>query len=246
MVIASEVNMAKHRSPNCPQISFAEAIEKGRKVYDKEHTHPAAKTVVAGDLGYSGLNGRSLTQIGALRQYSILEGGGDALRVTKDAVAYFEMDDGPERSAAIRRMALAPDLFRELQEQYPNELPSDGNLRHTLVSKGFSSKAADDVITVYKANVQLVSGEEGDYDGQERKGAEEPSMIPSVGATPITSKPPITGVQSYAYPLGSDVRAELNLRGVVTIEHLDRLRAHIDLTIESLGGTARKPETGKQ
>ena len=58
--------MSNQRSPNCPQITFLEAIEKGRKVYEHEHTHPAAKEVVAGDLGYKGLNGASLTVIGAL------------------------------------------------------------------------------------------------------------------------------------------------------------------------------------
>src|ERR1700688_1425958 len=166
--------MAKHRSPNCPQITFAEAIEKGRRVYVEEHTHPAAKEVVAKDLGYSGLNGRSLTLIGALRQYGILEGSSEALRVTKDAIAYFELDDGPEKTAAMRRMALAPDLFAELRKSHVHSLPSDGNLRHELVGKGFSSQAADDVIKVYKANVQLATGEEGDYDEQEHDEEEAP------------------------------------------------------------------------
>ena len=154
--------MAKQRSPNCPQITFADAIERGRKVYDKEHTHPAARLVVAGDLGYSGMNGRSLTLIGALRQYGILEGSGDALRVSPDAIAYFELDDGAEKTAAMRRMALAPDLFAELSKLHVHSLPSDGNLRHELVQRGFTSKAADDVIKVYKANVQLAKGKNRD------------------------------------------------------------------------------------
>ena len=128
--------MPKHRSPNCPQITFLEAIEKGRKVYQKEHTHATPNTVVAADLGYTSLNGRSLTQLGALRQYGILEGSGDALRVTDDAVVYFEMDDGPEKDAAIQRMIFAPTLFAELKENLTH-LPSEGNLRHSLITKGF-------------------------------------------------------------------------------------------------------------
>ena len=90
--------MARHRSPNCPTLPFADAIEKGRKVYEKEHTHPAAKLIVAQDLGYKGLSGPSLALLGALRQYGILEGTGEALRVSKDALAYYEMDDGPEKA----------------------------------------------------------------------------------------------------------------------------------------------------
>src|SRR4051812_44259513 len=108
--------MAKHRSPNCPQIPFSEAIEKGRRVYEKEHTHPANKTVVAQDLGYKGLSGRSLAALGALRQYGILEGTGEALRISADAVAYYEMDNGPQKQEAIKRMIFSPSLFAELRE----------------------------------------------------------------------------------------------------------------------------------
>ena len=237
--------MGKQRSPNCPQISFAEAIEKGRKVYQAEHTHPAAKEVVAKDLGYSGLNGRSLTLIGALRQYCILEGSGDALRVTKDAIAYFELDDGPEKTAAMRRMALAPDLFTELSKTHTHSLPSDGNLRHELVNKGFTSKAADDVIKVYRANVQLAKREEGDYIGGEGNEVEETPIV-TPGTTVIPSvKPPIppaAGVQSYAFALSPDARAELVLRGSLTPDDLELLRDHVELTIKALTRKTTEPK----
>ena len=224
--------MGKHRSPNCPQISFAEAIEKGRKVYEKEHTHPAPNTVVAGDLGYSGLNGRSLTQIGALRQYGILEGTGDALHVTEDAVTYFEMDDGPEKSTAIQRMAFAPALFAELKESFKDTLPSEGNLRHNLIQKGFLSKAADDVIRVYKANLQLVSGEKGEYTRAEE---EKPLMDNGTQANLLQKLP--SGIQSYAFALSPNARAELSLKGTITVDDLDVLRDHIELTIRALSNS---------
>ena len=237
--------MAKHRSPNCPQISFAEAIEKGHKIYRAEHTHAAAKEVLAGDLGYSGLNGRSLTMIGALRQYGILEGSSDAMRVTPDAIAYFELDDGQEKTEAMRRMALAPDLFGELNKLYTHGLPSDGNLRHYLVNKGFSSKAADDVIKVYKANVQLATGEQGDYDEQEHDEEETPAMNPAIVNVIPPPKPPIPaapGVQSYAFALSPDARAELVLRGALTADDFDLLRDHIELTIKALTRKAKEPQ----
>jgi hypothetical protein len=194
---------------------------------------------VASDLGYSGINGRSLSLIGALRQYGILEGSGDALRVSKDAVAYFEMDDGPEKQQAIERMLFAPTLFAELRELSRDKLPSDGNLRHQLINKGFLPKSADEVISTFRANLSLAGNVESAYDEGEK---ERPFMPSEVLITPTSQqqKPPISGVQSYAYPLGPDVRAELNLRGPLTLAHLERLRAHIDLTIESLGGEARK------
>ncbi|MFP5204909.1 MAG: hypothetical protein ACLGSH_06115 [Acidobacteriota bacterium] len=238
--------MGKHRSPNCPQITFAEAIEKGRKVYEQEHTHPAAKIVVAQDLGYSSINGRSLTLIGALRQYGILEGSADSLRVTQDAIAYFERDNGPEKVAAMRRMALAPDLFAELAKLHIHGMPSDGNLRYELIQKGFTSKAADDVIKVYKANVQLATGEQGVYDEQE-KDEEEPPAMSTPASTPNVTKvaippQPSFGAQSYAFALSPDARAELVLRGTLTADDFEMLRDHIELTIKALTRKAKEQQ----
>lgn len=230
--------MAKHRSPNCPQIPFAEAIEKGRKVYEKEHTHTAVKLVVAQDLGYKGLSGPALAALGALRQYGILEGSGDALRISKDALAYYEMDDGPEKEQAIERMVFTPSLFAELHQQYGSQLPSEGNLRHTLITKGFSSETAGDVINVYKANVELVKGEETGYSGDDPKPERNP--MSSTGSTPnITPKAPIPGVQTYSFALSPDARAELSLKGTITPDDLELLRDHIELTIKALARKAK-------
>jgi hypothetical protein len=238
MFAMSGGTMAKHRSPNCPQIPFAEAIEKGRKVYEKEHTHPAARLVVAQDLGYKGLSGPSLMAIGALRQYGIIEGSGDALHISKDALAYFEMDDGPEKEEAIKRMVFAPSLFAELKQTYPDKLPSEGNLRHTLITKGFLPDTAEDVIEVYKANVELAGGEENGYSGA----GEDTIMPPSTFPTPlVTPTPPknVPGTQTYAFALSPDARAELSLKGTITAEDLELLRDHIELTIKALARKAK-------
>lgn len=240
--------MARHRSPNCPQISFTEAIEKGRMVYEKEHTHPAVKLVVAQDLGYKGLSGPALATIGALRQYGILEGSSDALKISEDALAYYEMDDGPEKLAAIERMVFFPALFAELKQLFPDKLPSEGNLRHTLITKGFLPKAAEDVISVYKANSELVGGEKPRYSGKN----EEPVMPTSNSPRQPTSgfnifgsqpKPSTPEVQTYAFALSPDTRAELSLRGKITAEDLELLRDHIELTIKALARKTAKEST---
>ena len=232
--------MTRQRSPNCPQITFSEAIDKGRKVYDKEHTHTAAKAVVASDLGYSGINGRSLSLIGALRQYGVLEGRGDELRITDDAVAYYELDDNEERRAAIARMTFKPALFEEMREQFGTTPPSEANLKHWLIKKDFLPKAASDIIRVYKANIELVAGEESGYSGGGDKPEEQ--IMPNPASAPqIIAKPPI-GVQNYAFALSPDARAELTLKGNITPVDLELLRDHIELTIKALARKATIPE----
>jgi hypothetical protein len=220
------------RSPNCPQITFQEAIEKGRKVYEKEHTHSAAKLTVANDLGYSGINGRSLSMIGALRQYGILEGGADALKVSDDAMVYYVMDDGPQKQEAIRSMVLRPALFSELHQQFGGEhLPSEGNLKHILIKRGFLPDAADEVIRVYRANSELVGGKTVEYT--------EPQETAPVATAPIT---PAVSSKTHAWTwtlsVPRSVNAELRIAGDVTKADIARLKRQIDFLAESFDDEA--------
>jgi hypothetical protein len=141
-----------------------DALQRARKIYEEEHTHPAERMVIAKDLGYAGISGASATTIGALRQYGILEDAGDGLRVSDDAVSAFELpQDSPERQTALARMAFNPLLFAELKEQFPDRLPGEANLRHVLIKRGFLSKQADDVIHAYRENFDLVGGMNTEY-----------------------------------------------------------------------------------
>ena len=225
-----------HRSPNCPQISFREAAEKGRKVYAKERQHPAAKEVVARDLGYSGLNGRSMSLLGALRQYGLLEGSGSALRVSDDAVAYFVRDDGPEKDEALRRMLYKPALFAEMYNQFGNLLPSDGNLKHILVAKGFSEESADDVIRVYKANSELVGVDNSEYnDPVEESVNTMPTATSPISQTPEAVQRVVGAPHLWRWPLSvpRGVDAQVTLTGHFTKTDIARLIKQLEFLSES-------------
>ncbi len=231
--------MATHRSPNCPQISFSEAVEKGRKVYAKEHTHPAPKAAVAEDLGYSSMSGRALSIIGALRQYGILEGPGEAMRITEDAVVFYELEDGTERNEALRRMIFAPPFFESLRQQFGESLPSESTLKHHLIKEGFLPKAADEVISVYRENIELVKNMPKRYTEtvlvpEQPPMAAAPIPVAYSAAPALPPSTPAGGVLSYSFPLSMEATADLHIRGKVSIDELDMLRDHIELTIKAL------------
>lgn len=231
--------MSRMRSPNCPQIPFIEAIEQGRKVYQKEHTHPAAKAVIASDLGYKGISGASLSMIGSLRQYGILDGTAEAMRVSEDAVAYYVLDDGPEKIQAAARMAFKPSLFEEMKSQFGGTTPSDANLKHWLIKKGFIPKAADDIILVYKQNITLAGGEESGYSGGDSRLGGSPMNAILTQQNTQKQQPAPGSVQTYTYPLSATSRAELSLKGDITPEDLEMLRDNIELTIKALTRKAK-------
>lgn len=220
--------MAKMRSPNYPSLTLEEALKRTRKIYDAEHTHPAPKEVVANALGYSTLNGTSLTVLGALTRYGLLEKAGtDGLKVSDDAVTALELDEGhPLRCQAFERLAFNPTLFAELKERFGDELPSDVNLKHYLIQqKGFLPKAAEDVIRVYRENLELVIDKEEVYDvGGSSQNKETPPMIepkahvfpsnPPAGAN-LTNNQAKKGVHEFSFPLSfqRDVKATVTIYG---------------------------------
>jgi hypothetical protein len=230
--------MPSHRSPNCPQITFAEAALKGRKVYDKEHTHPAPKAAVAEDLGYSGINGRALSIIGALRQYGILEGNSESLRITEDAVAFYELDEGRERSEALQRMLFAPPFFESLRQQFGETLPSEATLKHHLIREGFLPKAADEVTRVYRENLELVKS-------WPKHSEEETSLALQISSPSHSSQPigvPYSNVATaangstlaFSFPLSLETKADLIIRGSISGAELEMLKDQIELTIKAL------------
>jgi hypothetical protein len=175
-----------------------------------------------------------MSLIGALRQYGILEGSGTALRISDDAVAYYVRDDGPEKTEAMRRMVYKPAFFEELRAEFPGGLPSEGNLIHKLVTKGFSEDAAEEVIRVYKANVELVDGTDGEYN----KAEETPAVTPVTPATTSTPKPivpPPAGSHAWTWTLSvpRQVNAQLSIIGEVTKQDIERLKKQIEFLAES-------------
>ena len=110
------------------------------------------------------MNGTSRGVLSALKKYGLLQPDGDGLKVSDDTVALIELPPADiERAATIRRAAFRPTLFAELYERYRNDLPSDKNLRHFLITKGFNPKTTDKVIQVYRDTLQFVSEEMADY-----------------------------------------------------------------------------------
>lgn len=157
--------MAKGRSPNYPSQTLAEVVERLRPAYNEIHTYVTPTEVFAENLGYTSLSGRALGLIATLKRYGLVDSEGKGqLRITALAVSIMELPEGsPERARALEQATFTPELFSELHEEFPDELPSDGLLRHHLVKKGFLPKAAEEIIRVFKANLDLVQESPEEY-----------------------------------------------------------------------------------
>jgi hypothetical protein len=241
--------MSKQRSPNYPQYSLPVAIEKVRAVYRALHTQSADIEKVILPLGYNSLSGSSRRAVSALRQYALLGGAGDALRVTNTAVTILERQPGhPDRITALKKAAFSPTLFHEISQTFGFELPESEDLRIFLVNKGFSRTAVSEIIDTYRDTLELVTKEGGEYDKQEDEQDQSGQELIQVQPNPNRSKltvrePAIYPYRSIAslaneekvdqelrFRISADSEALISFWGEVTQEAIEKLIKLLELS----------------
>jgi hypothetical protein len=152
-----ESPMATPRSPNYPSLSLEEALQAVAPALKAENRNKMGRLTLARHLGYSSLNGRALSKIGAVRAYGLIDGGSDELRVSDDAVVCLRApQDSTERGAALERCATRPALFKAIRADFPDSLPSAENLGYWLAKNGYTEKASGKAAETYLKTMRLV------------------------------------------------------------------------------------------
>ena len=154
----------RQRSPNYPSMNLGEAVDAIKKVYAHERRAKFPRASLAGHLGYSSINGRSLAKIGTLRAYNLIEGREDALYVSPTAVAIIEAPDGsPDKISAYRSAFLSPTIFAKAHDEYGDAAPSPQTFRWWLTQQGYMGDAADKAMQSYLDSLELVNSLGGAY-----------------------------------------------------------------------------------
>lgn len=171
----------KARSPQYPAFGLGKAIELVRKVHAKLHTHKAAPIVLANALGYTSMNGKSITALSTLKKFDLLDEQGNELKVTKTALTIlFEPANTPAWKEAMKRAALAPALFSKLCHEYPGSVPADELVRSYLLQNGFLVSTVNLPIRAFRDTMELVKGfvdgYTGDSGGGKGGGAADPAL----------------------------------------------------------------------
>ena len=179
--------MARIRSPNYPQVDLSEAINLVRKIFKDEGQNYAPREVVAELLGYSSVNGASDKKVSSITAYGLLDRNSDReLRVSDLAVTILHPENEQEEAEALREAALSPNLFGEICEKWPDTPPSDSNLKSYLIRRGFNQNAVDQVVSVYRATMEMVVSATQTEDGYDEPFEED---VPEETTTPPTSNP---------------------------------------------------------
>lgn len=211
--------MARLRSPNFPGLSLEEAIESAREIFDKSRHAEIPREVVAKDLGYSGLTGRSVVILGALNQYGLVENTTKGhMKVSKLAADILHGYPEHVKLEALYKAGREPVLFKAIFDKFYNHIPSDNAVRSFLINNGFTNDGAEKALKTfsetnrfleikgacesYSETPESVAESSPDKPIQEQKQVEQP-VIPHSPAKPVAVDPLFWNKSPIDYNLSS-------------------------------------------
>lgn len=116
-------------------------------------------------MGYSGLNGASLSVLASLKKYGLLEGRAEDLKVSQNGIIIISdelADDQTERVAALQTVLVTDPLFKELYDRF-GARTTEINITSYLKKKGFKPIAAGIAAKSYIESIEYVKQETGSY-----------------------------------------------------------------------------------
>ncbi len=230
--------MAKVRSPNYPTADLGTALELMRPAFKAENRNKMSRAVLAKHMGDKTLHGRALTKLGAVRAYGLIEGSGDDLRLSDDAVSVLASPDKTNAfyRDALERLALKPQLFQDIKKQYPVTLPSEHNLSFWLVQQHFTQEAAGKAAKSFLATMRLVYDEPGGYNPPSEEKVEEPVMTPQAqplpkSGAPPPPRPPMAGQRQAIFPV-SEGDVTITFPASLSADGLHELGQYLDIFLK--------------
>jgi hypothetical protein len=169
-------------------VNLETAIAKAKQFYDKEQRNAANVAVAVTHWGYGSDSSNGAQTIAALTSFGLLQDDGmgekRTVKLTQNALRILldTRPDSKERSELIKQAALAPKIHQELWKKWGTGLPSDAQLRHTLLFEWptpFNENAVDYFIREYRATVgfaKLLDSDKVALGGEDTNGEGKPNV----------------------------------------------------------------------
>jgi hypothetical protein len=170
-VTPTDPKRKRTRSPAYPYINLEAAIARAKEFFAKEQRNAANINVAMKHWGFKEDSSVGAQTAAAVISFGLLqdEGIGDKrkVRLTQNALRILldERPDSKERAELIRQAALAPKIHQQLWEKWGTDLPSDAQLKHTLLLEWptpFNENAVDGFIREYRDTITFAKLSESD------------------------------------------------------------------------------------
>ena len=130
------------RSPSYPSMPLREAVLAVGKIEAAYRSSPVDRVAAAKLVGYNSLSGPANMALASMAAYGLLERAGKGeTRVTERAKSILHPDSDAEKKRALKAASMEPQLFRELQERFPDIVPPEDGVVTYLNRQGFNPSA---------------------------------------------------------------------------------------------------------
>lgn len=257
----------KVKVPRYPSVSLRDAERLARMIFDMDGMNAVDRESAVQHMGYSSLNGASVTLLASLKQYGFTVGvGKGTVQLTPLALDVMEPESDEDRVNALFELAFKPEVFSSLRERFPDQVPSESNLRAHLLRQHFSKTAVKAVVPAYLETCEYVtslkepeSHGEALEDGQEAADTQSVEVSP-MHPTPALPTPPVahSSVQAQAsaatHSLGvrrmvfdtDEGEAMFTFPDALSSEAVDDLEEWFELVTKRLRRSAKKAEGAKK
>jgi hypothetical protein len=177
------------RSPEHPFINLEAALKRAKQFYAVEARNAASLNVAMKHWDYEPKSSGGLQTAATLISFGLLkdEGTGTkrklqlsqlAIRILLDA-----RPDSAERAALVKQVALTPKIHKQLWTKWGASLPSDAQIRHTLLTDWeppFNDNSVDGFIKEYKDTINFAKLTESDQVSL-KNGESDGAYVPQIG-----------------------------------------------------------------
>jgi len=191
-------------------------------------------------MGYSGESGPSRSALAALKQFGLIEGRDQELRVTDLALKILQPMNEREREDGIREAFSRPELYGDILKSFSDQIPTDPVLISYLVrQKGFTPSAGEFFVRIFRDSQALVRRLADQDINISLSPVSEPEDSPNDRARthePVSdsSRPSHSGeAEVITFRLNPECVASVHLSGTVTQSAINRLIAFLELARDS-------------
>jgi hypothetical protein len=217
-------------------VNLETAITRAREFYNKEQRNAANVSVATKDWGFVEDSSNGAQTIAALISFCLMSDEGSAdkrtVRLTQEALRILldVRPDSSERAELIKKCALAPKIHKQIWDKWGTDLPSDAQLRHSLLFEWetpFNENAVDYFIAEYKSTIAFAKigesdiihpvevGDNGSGEEIRKSGEAVGEIVKDITPPPFKGTPALQGsqllskthMQEFVVPLSDGTRA---------------------------------------
>jgi hypothetical protein len=242
-------------------VNLETAITRAKQFYDKETRNTANINIAAKHWGFVDGSSSGQQMVAALMSFGLMqdEGTGEkrAVKLTQAALRILldTRPDSTERAELIKQAALSPKIHKQLWDKWGTGLPSDAQLKHTLLfdwETPFNENAVDFFIGEYRSTIAFAKLAESDKvmetevkEGDENAPAGSQQLPVVESSLRVQQSLSKIYMLEYVVPLSDGSKAVFQWPSSLSAEDVEDLKDSLKIVERKITRSSETPKTAE-